>query len=146
MAGPWQARRIEFIVAFVRGETVEDLAEWIELVVTTSKEFGAFVHDIAGGMIVMAFGTVNGEIPVEARQRMVKRLQQLFAGSIKIVHGAVDGYVGFFGGKWRATWTFTFPHFDHALAILGQLPFGKTEEYTAEAPGLVAEPKMMEKL
>jgi hypothetical protein len=55
-------------------------------------------------------------------------LQQL-SGNIKIVHGATAGHFGNFGSSKRMSYTFVVPKFDLALARLGQIEFGKTEEF-----------------
>jgi hypothetical protein len=81
-------------------------------------------------MAIMAFGTLRQGAPSGSRQRLVSRLHQQFGADIKIVHGAVDGHFGLFGSEKRIAFTFTFPRFDQALATLGRLEFGHTEEFT----------------
>jgi hypothetical protein len=80
----------------------------------------------------MGFGTWGGtECKVTSRPELVSELQQRFREEIKIVHGAADGFFGAFGGVAMLSYTFTFPRFDAALATLGRLEFGMTEEIPA---------------
>ena len=122
--------RIEFIFAFVRADSLEQLAQRIGLVADAGMEHDALVHDIIGPMVVMAYGTLRPGEPSGSRQQLVGHWQQQFGADIKIVHGAADGHFGNFGSDKRMSFTFTFPHFDQALATLGRLEFGRTEEFT----------------
>jgi hypothetical protein len=124
-----QAGRIEFLFVFVRADSPQQLAERIGLVADAGIEHEAVVHDLIGPMVVMAFGTVGAtqHSPV-SRPELVGRLQRQFGADIKIVHGAADGHFGNFGGDRHIAFTFTFPRFDTALATLGRLEFGQTEE------------------
>jgi hypothetical protein len=122
--------RIEFIFTFLRADAPEQLAERIGLVADAGIGHEAVVHDIIGPMVVMAFGTLRPGAPSSPRQRLVSRLQQQFGADIKIVHGAANGHFGLFGSEKRLAFTFTFPRFDHALATLARLEFGRTEEFT----------------
>ena len=78
----------------------------------------------------MAYGTPRQGEPSGSRHQLASHLQQQFGSDIKIVHGAADGHFGSFGNEKRFAFTFTFPRFDHALAALGQLEFGRAEEFT----------------
>ncbi len=122
--------RIEFIFAFVRADSPEHLAERIGLVADAGIEHNAMVHDLVGPMVVMAYGTLRPGEPSGSREQLVSHLQQQFAADIKIVHGAADGHFGSFGSEKRLAFTFSFLRFDHALATLGRLEFGRTEEFT----------------
>ena len=81
-------------------------------------------------MVVMAYGTLRAGEPSGSRQQLVSHLQQQFGAAIKIVHGAALGHFGLFGSEKRVAFTFTFPRFDQALATLGRLEFGRTDEFT----------------
>lgn len=124
-----QAGRIEFVFVLVRADSPEHLAERIGLVADAGIEHHAVVHDLVGPMVVMAFGTPKAaeHVPM-SRSELVSHLQQRFASDLRIVHGAADGHFGLFGGDTRLSYTFTFPRFDTALATLGRLEFGQTEE------------------
>ena len=65
----------------------------------------------------------------QSRSKLVKALGERFPRNLKILHGAVDGHFGLFGGKNRIAYTFTFPRFEEALAALGQLEFGEAREF-----------------
>ena len=121
---------IEFIFVFARAETAQQLAERVGRVADAGIEREAVVHNLIGPMVVMAFGTLRETQSSGSRQQLVSDLQQQFGADIKIVHGATDGHFGSFGNKNRLAFTFTFPHFDRALAALGRLEFGLTEELT----------------
>ena len=124
-----QSGRIEFVFAFVRAQSPEQLAERIGVVVDAGIEHEAVVHDLVGPMVVMAFGTLRAaERSPTAPAELVSHIQQRFGSDIKIVHGAADGHFGTFGSEKRLAYTFTFPHFDTALTTLGRLEFGQTEE------------------
>lgn len=124
-----QSGRIEFIFVFVRADSPEQLAARTGLVADAGIQHHAVVHDLVGPMVVMAFGTLGAaeHLPT-SRSELVSHLQQRFSSDIKVVHGAADGHFGLFGGDTRLSYTFTFPRFDTALATLGRLEFGQTEE------------------
>src|SRR5438034_3713735 len=124
-----QSGRFEFVFVFVRADSPEQLAERIGLVADAGIEHRAVVHNLVGPMVVMAFGTLRAAQPSPmSRTELVSHMQQRFGSDIKIVHGAADGHFGLFGGDTRLSYTFTFPRFDAALATLGRLEFGHTEE------------------
>jgi len=77
----------------------------------------------------MAFGTLRAaRHSATSRTSLVSHLQERFGSDIRIVHGAADGHFGLFGGDTGFSYTFTFPRFDAALAVLGRLEFGQTVE------------------
>jgi len=120
---------IEFVFVFVRADNPQQLSARLGLVADEGIEHGAVVHDLVGPMVVMAFGTLaDAKHSPGSRANLVARLQQRFGGDAKIVHGAADGHFGNFGSEKRCGYTFTFPHFDAALAALSRLEFGGTEE------------------
>jgi hypothetical protein len=124
-----QSGRIEFVFVLVRADSPEQLAERIGLVADVGTEHDAVVHTMVGPMVVMAFGTLRAEQhSPTSRSELVSHLQQQFGKDIRIVHGAADGHFGSFGSATRISYSFTFPRFDSALATLGRLEFGQTEE------------------
>jgi hypothetical protein len=125
-----RAGRIEFIFVFVRAESVEQLAERTGAVVDAGMEHEAVVYNVVGPMVVMAFGAHGPPPSPSSRSRLVGRMREKLGTTIKIVHGAEDGHFGLFGSEKFLAFTFTFPGFDHALATLGRLEFGQTEEFT----------------
>jgi hypothetical protein len=122
--------RFEFIFAFVRADSPEQLAQRIGRVAETGIEHEATVHDLIGPMVVMAYGTLRRGEPSGSHQQLVSHLQQQFGADIKVVYGTADGHFGAFGSEKHLAFTFTFPRFDQALAALGRLEFGHAEEFT----------------
>jgi len=124
-----QAGRIEFIFVLVRAESPEQLSERIGVVAGVGVEHDALVHSMVGPMVIMAFGAFKAtQHSPESRAELVNHLHQRFGNDLKIVHGAADGHFGSFGSATRISYSFTFPRFDSALATLGRLEFGQTEE------------------
>ena len=120
----------QFIFALVRADSPKELVERIGLVTDLSYEHKAVVHNVIGPLIVMALGTLTRATESSGtRQELVRHLQRQFGADIKIVHGSVDGHFGAFGSARYLAFTFTFPHFDHALAALGRVEFGSVEEF-----------------
>lgn len=122
--------RYEFAFVFVRQETLEQLSKCIEDVVDACIEHGAVVQTIFGQIVTLTFGTHSSikHLP-GARSKLVGALSEQFSNDIKIVHGAVDGHFGLFGGANSVAYTFTFPGFDEALARLCALRFGESVEF-----------------
>lgn len=124
-----QSGRIEFVLVLVRADGPEQLSERIGHVANTGMEHHAVVHSLVGPMVVLAFGTHNAvKHSPTSRSGLVSQMQQRFGSDIKIIHGAAEGHFGLFGSEKFLNYTFTFPQFDTALAILGRLQFGRTEE------------------
>jgi hypothetical protein len=126
-----EARRIDFVFVLVRAASPERLAERIGQVADDGIERGATLYHIVGPMVIMAFGTFDGEAPRGSRPDLVKHLREGFGGNIKIVHGTSDAHVGCFGSDRRLAFTFAFPLFNSVLATLGRLEFGVAEEIIA---------------
>jgi hypothetical protein len=84
---------------------------------------------MVSAMLTISFGTIPSAQPLpSSRLALVDELQRALGGDIKIVHGEVNGYFGNFGSSTRMAYTFLVPHLDMALAKLGLLGFGKSEE------------------
>src|ERR1043166_2705906 len=69
-----QSGRIDFIFAFARADTPEQLAERVGLVANAGIEHEAVVHDLIGPLVVMAFGTLRATQFSSSRQQLVTHL------------------------------------------------------------------------
>jgi len=128
---PFKHGRIDFIIAFVRGESPSQISERISRVANLAMAHGATVHDLVGALAIVAFGTLPASSPESgSRSSLVQALRDELAGDIKIVHGAADGHYGLFGSQVRMSYTFLVPQFDRILGALGRLEFGESEEFT----------------
>lgn len=121
--------RIDFVLAFVRGENAAQISERIGRVADLSMKYGATVHDLIGGLVVAAFGTLPACSEQSGdRLMLVNALRAELGGDIKLVHGAADGEYGTFGSSTRMAYSFTVPQFDTILGSLSRLQFGEMEE------------------
>jgi len=124
-----QSGRIEFVFVLVRADSPQQLEAGIELVEDAAHKYDAVVQHVVGPMVVMAFGTLGSTQPsATSRARLVSNMQEQFGRQVRIVHGVAGGHFGNFGGNRSIHYTFTFPRFAEALAALGRLEFGQTEE------------------
>src|SRR5262245_43181193 len=106
---PIKEGRIELVLAFVRGESPSQISERMAKVADMAVEHGAVVHDLVGGLVVVAFGTLlHAPTRPDGRTLLVRALREHLAGDVKIVHGAADGHYGLFGEK-RLAYTFVVP-------------------------------------
>jgi hypothetical protein len=122
--------RIEFVVAFVRGESPSQVSERIARVADIAITHSATVHDFIGALVIVAFGTHPSSSPKSgSRSAMVQALREELAGDVKIVHGAADGHYGLIGSETRMSYSFLVPKFDAILGTLGRLEFGQIEEF-----------------
>ena len=122
--------RIEFVLAFVRGESPSQIAERMASVADIAVEHGAVVYDLVGGLVVVAFGTHPAASSQSgSRASLVQALREQLASDVKIVHGAADGHHGLFGSEMRISYTFLVPQFDSILGALSRLQFGESEEF-----------------
>jgi hypothetical protein len=127
---PIKSGRIEFVLAFVRGESPDQISERVARVADLAATHGAMVYDIVSALVVIAFGTHPTSSPAtDNRSALVHAMHEQLGADIKILHGATDGHYGLFGGECRLSYTFLVPHFDRMLAALGRLQFGETKEY-----------------
>jgi hypothetical protein len=123
--------RIAFIVAFVRGESPEDVSKRISRVTDIANTHGAMFHHIIGALVIVAFGTHPNPTSLPKRGNrplLVQSLQQELTRDIKIVHGATDGHCGLFGEN-PCSYTFLVPQFDQVLGKLSRLEFGGAAEF-----------------
>jgi hypothetical protein len=126
---PIKSGRIDFVIAFVRGENPAEISERAARVADLAASHEAMVYDLVSGLVIMAFGTLRASPECGGRPALVLALNQQLGGDIKILHGAADGHYGLFGKELRLWNTFLVPHFDRMLAALGRLQFGETREY-----------------
>ena len=129
-AEPLKHGRIDYVLAFVRGESPAQVSERIARVADIAVTHGATVHDLVGALVIVAFGTHPASSPESgSRSSLVQALREQLAGDVKIVHGAADGHYGLFGSQTRMSYTFLVPEFDSILGALSRLQFGQTEEF-----------------
>jgi hypothetical protein len=127
---PIKSGRIDFVIAFVRGENPAEISERLAQVADLAVNHGAMVYDMVSALVIMAFGAHPTSSPNSSdRSALVHALHEQLRADIKILHGAADGHYGLFGGKSRFSYTFLVPHFDRMLAALGRLQFGESKEY-----------------
>jgi hypothetical protein len=129
-----QQGRIEFVLAFVRGENPAQVSDRTARVADVAISHGAMVHDLIGALVIVAFGTHPSSSPDSgSRSSLVQALREQLAADVKIVHGAADGHYGLFGSQARISYTFLVPHFDRILGALSRLEYGNCEEFIYEA-------------
>jgi hypothetical protein len=123
--------RVEFVLAFVRGDDPSQISAHMAKVADLAVAQGAVVHDLVGGLVIVAFGTLpaNSAEP-GSRSSLIHALLEQLPRDVKIVHGAADGHYGLFGSDTRLSYTFLVPEFDRALGTLSRLEFGESEEFT----------------
>lgn len=123
--------RIEFILAFVRGDSPAQHSERIARVADLAVTHGATVHGLVGALVIMAFGTLPASLPEPvSRSSLVQALREQLASDVKIVHGAADGHYGVFGSEKWMSYSFLVPQLDQILGALSRLQFGESEEFT----------------
>lgn len=128
---PIKHGRIEFILAFVRGDSPSQISERMARVADLAVAQGAVVSDMVSGLVIAAFGMHPAAPPVSgSRSSLVHAMLQQLTGDVKILHGATDGHYGLFGSQTRLSYTFLVPQFDRALGALSRLDFGDCEELT----------------
>ena len=122
--------RIEFVLAYVDGQTPEEVSERVGKVSEISASHHAVVHDLIGPLVVAAYGT-HPNVPPNSASRisLVEHLKEALQSHVKIVHGAAEGCHGLIGSKNRLSYSFSLPRFDAMLGALSQLEFGKVREF-----------------
>jgi hypothetical protein len=126
---PLTQARIEYVLVFVRGENVSEIAERVDAVVTLAIKHEATVHDVISGLVVAAFGTHrSSRAEAGGRASLIEALKSELASHIKIVHGVSLGFAGLLGSNERLSYGFVVPNFDQILGTLGRLQFGEIEE------------------
>jgi len=128
---PLKQGHIEFVLAFVRGESPAKVAEQVGRIADLAVTHGATIHSLTGSLAIVAFGThpaLSSE--PDSRLRLVQALRQQLAEDVKIVHGAATGHCGLFGSEKCMSYTFLVPQFDRVLGALSRLEFGESKEFT----------------
>lgn len=124
-----RAGKIEIILVFVRGNSVEQNSKRMALVSDLAMKNGWVVEHFVSSLVIIVSGMFpNRQHPASSRRDLTKELHQQLDDDIKIVHGATDGHFGGFGSSTRFAYTFLIPKFDSVLARLGQIEFGNIEE------------------
>lgn len=127
---PLRHGHIDFVLAFVRGESPAQVSERIARVASLVVAHGATVHNLVGALAIVAFGAHPSSTPESgSRSSLVQAMREQLAGDVKIVHGATDGYYGLFGSETWMSYSFFIPKFDTMLGTLSRLEFGQIEEF-----------------
>lgn len=130
-----QNSRIEFVVAFVRGETPSKVSERMARVVDLAVTEGAVVHDLVGGLVIVAFGTHPvSRTESGSRASLLRALREQLASDVKIVHGAADGQYGLLGNETRMSYSFLVPKFDAMLGNPGKPMKGFSMTWSSVVP------------
>jgi hypothetical protein len=121
---------IEFVFVIVRADTLEMLSDRMGIALELSDTHGAGIHHIVGSLIVITFGTFEGQASSpELRMALVSSLRERLQSDSKILHGSAQAHYGNLGSATRLSYTFIFPQFDQALAAIGALQWGQIEEF-----------------
>jgi len=96
---PLKSGRIDYVLAFVRGESPAEISERVARVASLAATHNAMVYDMVSALVIMAFGTQPKSSPGSGdRSSRVHALHEQLGADIKILHGAADGHYGLFGG------------------------------------------------
>lgn len=120
---------IEFVLAFVYGETPEEVSDAVGKVTEIAIAHHAVVHDIVGALVVVAFGAGAGGPIAGDRASLVEHLGRALSNRVKLLHGAAEGHHGLVGSGARIAYSLVLPRFDAMLGRLSRLEFGQTEEF-----------------
>lgn len=127
---PFTAAHVEFVLAFVDGQTPEEISDRVGRVCDIAMSHGGVVHNMVGALVVIAFGTLPAGSPTAGkREALVEHLKRELSSFVKIVHGAADGHCGLIGSEKRMAYSILIPGFDAMLGRLSQLKFGQVEEF-----------------
>lgn len=127
---PFKRGRIEFVLAFVRGENPEQVSDRLAIVAELAGQSGATVHGLVGALAVLVFGThFPSSVASGSRASLLAALQKRLGPDIKVVHGSAEGHHGLFGGEKYLAYSFLVPEFDTALGALSGLSFGQAKEF-----------------
>src|SRR4051794_31225415 len=75
-----QQGRIEFVLAFVRGENPAQVSDRTARVADVAISHGAMVHDLIGALVIVAFGTHPSSSPDSgSRSSLVQALREQLA-------------------------------------------------------------------
>lgn len=122
--------QIEFVFVIVVGGTPEEVSRQLGLVGDLAREHDAQVNAMVCSLVVIDFRHhPEGKLACESRRKLVGAIREKLGDKVKAVHGAANGHSGLYGSeKHILAYTFTFPEFEAAIALLTRLKFGETEE------------------
>jgi len=122
---------VDFLLVFVRGADAALLSKRVGKVADLAIKQGALVHDLAGPLVTIAFGTSPGKAPEPSGNRaaLLQELHRHLADDIKVLHGSVQATFGLIGGESRQSYALLLPKFDLMLGYLSQMNFGQVEEF-----------------
>src|SRR5258708_508488 len=86
-----KARKIELVLAFVRGQSLEQTSDNIALVTDLSMKHGWTAETIVSALIVTTSwlnATSNHDPAAKSRTDLVSELRRQLTTNIKIIHGA----------------------------------------------------------
>ncbi|MEQ2009872.1 MAG: hypothetical protein ABMA26_24060, partial [Limisphaerales bacterium] len=122
--------QLEFVIAIVANGTPEEVSCRLGLVGELAREHDAQVNAMVCSMVVIDFRHhPEGKLVCDSRRKLAGAIREKLGDKVKAVHGAAKGHYGAYGSeKHILAYTFTFPEFEAALAVLARLKFGEVEE------------------
>ena len=127
---PFAEEQIEFVFAIAAGCTPEEVNQHLSLIGELAKEQDAQINQMLCSLAVVDFRFhPKGKLACESRRKLVEVIRENLGNKVKVVHGAANGHYGVFGSdKHIVSYTFSFPEFEAAIALLTRLKFGEIEE------------------
>ena len=120
---------MELIVAVVRGNTPEVVAERMACVVDVSAKNNAMVFDMVSSMVIVAYGMFpQHQWGSGNRFTLVQELREQLGEDIKIIHCARRGVYGNLGSRTRMSYSFVVSGFVEMLGLLVTMNFGETKD------------------
>ncbi len=127
---PFTEEHLEFVFAIVASGTPEEVNGRLGMVSDLAREYDASINSIVCSLIVLDFRHhPKTKLASESRRKLVGAIREKLGDKVKVVHGAAIGHSGLFGSeKHILSYTFSFPGFEAAIAVLARLKFGEAEE------------------
>lgn len=129
---PFAEKELEFIIAIVAGNTPEEANRHLSLLGELAKEHDAQTGAMACSLVVIDFREIaESKQARDSRRKLVAAIRERLGSNVKAVQGSAKGHIGYYGSKQHTlAYTFTFPGFESAIAVLARLKFGEIEELT----------------
>jgi hypothetical protein len=120
---------MELIVAVVRGDTPQVVAERMGCVVDVATKNNAMILDMVSSMVIVAYGIFpQPQWGSGNRLTLVQELTEQLREDVKIIHCARRGVYGNLGSRTRMSYSFVVPGFVEMLGLFVSMNFGETRD------------------
>jgi len=122
--------RLGYALITLNAESPDNLSKKMDQACQIITLHGGMVDTITSNLIIATHGAIpNTEFDESIIPQICQTLQEGFGSRIRMVYHTTNGHHGKLGSDQSMRYTFTTPTFEHAMATLFSMEYGKIHEF-----------------